>query len=356
MPRRATLARIAAAAGLAAGAALAQRRLREAIAADPDCELLFRPLGGERVPVASAEGTELHVRAFGPADAPKLLLVHGWMCSLDYWRFQIDELAGEFRVIAYDQRGHGGSAPAKDYSFESFAADLGCVLDACIPDGERALVAAHSMGAMTAVAWAGRNPRRAAQRLSGAVLQNTGLDDLITQAVLFRAPKQLEGLRDPLGRLLMTAEVPIPPWPSPITDAAVRFVAMNPNASPARVALCRRMALSSNPDVRAASGRSMARMDLSHAIDALTVPTTLIAGELDKLTPPTHARRLKDKLPSLANYRELRGVGHMAALEAPEAVNEEIRKLASQQGAADVAGSATGSDPLVADALAARRG
>jgi pimeloyl-ACP methyl ester carboxylesterase len=337
MPRRSTLAGLAAAAGLAGGAALAHRRLRRAIAADPDCELLFRPLGGEHLPVASAEGTELHVRAFGPADAPKLLLVHGWMCSLEYWRFQIAELAGHFRVIAYDQRGHGGSAPAGDYSFESFATDLGCVLDATVPDGERALVAAHSMGAMTTVAWAGRNPGRVAERLSGAVIQNTGLDDLITEAVLFRAPKQLEGLKDPLGRLLLTAEVPIPAWPSPITDAAVRYIAMSPGSSPARVALCRRMVLSSNPDVRGASGRSMARMDLRHAIDELTVPTTLIAGELDKLTPPVHARKLKDNLPNLAHYLELPGIGHMAAIEAPEAINEEIRKLAAEVGATDVA-------------------
>jgi pimeloyl-ACP methyl ester carboxylesterase len=349
MLRRSTLAGLAGAAGLAAaGGVLAQRRLRRAIGSDPDHELLFGPLGGERVPVASAEGSELHVRAFGPADAPKLILVHGWMCSLEYWRFQFDELAREFRVIAYDQRGHGGSAPARDYSFESFAADLGCVLDACVPDGERALVAAHSMGAMTVVAWAGRHPDRVSRRVSGTVLQNTGLGDLITEAVLFRTPRQLDGLKDPLGRLLMTAEAPIPPWPSPITDAAVRYVAMNPGAGAARVAFCRRMLLSSNPDVRGAAGRAMARMDLWHAIDKLTVPTAVIAGELDKLTPPVHARKLADKLPDLVDFIELPRVGHMAAIEAPEAINKAIGNLANQEGGTDVAGPASSAPAPVA--------
>ncbi len=320
---------------------LAHWRLQRAIAADPDCELLFGPLGGERIPVASAEDTELNVRAFGPPDAPKLLLVHGWMCSLEYWRFQIDELAGEFRVIAYDQRGHGGSAPAEDYSFESFAADLGRVLDACVPEDERALLAAHSMGAMTTVAWAGRHPDQVARRVSGVVLQNTGVGDLITEAVVFRTPKRLDGLRYPLGRLLMTAEAPIPPGPSPITDAAVRYVAMSRDASPARVAFCRRMLLSSNPDVRGASGRSIAEMDLWHALDELKVPTSVIAGEQDKLTPPTHAHKLADRLPEPADYTEVPKIGHMGAIEAPEAINQAIRELSARVGATDAAGPAS---------------
>jgi pimeloyl-ACP methyl ester carboxylesterase len=330
MRRRSTLAALAGGAALAAaGVALAQWRLQRAIAADPDCELIFRPLGGERIPVDSAEGTELNVKAFGPPEAPKLLLVHGWMCTLEFWRLQIHGLAEEFRVIAYDQRGHGESAEADDYSLESFADDLGCVLDACVPEGERTLVAAHSMGAMTTVAWAGRNPELVARRISGAVLLNTGLGDLISEAVLFRAPKQLHGLRDPLGRLLMTADAPIPPGPSPITDAFVRYVAMSPGASPAKVAFCRRMLLSSNPDVRGAAGKAMERMDLWHAIEEITVPTTVIAGEMDKLTPPPQARRLAEALPDLASYEELPGVGHMGAIEAPDAVDDAIRALAS---------------------------
>jgi pimeloyl-ACP methyl ester carboxylesterase len=329
MPRRSTLVALAGAAGLAAaGGALAQRRLRWAIEADPVHEFLARPLGGERIPVTSSAGTYLEVRAFGPPDAPKLLLVHGWMCSLEYWRFQVDRLAGEFRVIAYDMRGHGRSADAGDYSFDAFAADLDRVLAACVPDGERALVAAHSMGAMTTVAWAGAHPEAAAERLSGAVLLNTGLGDLITEAVVFRTPERLRGLRDPLGRLLLTAPGPIPTGPSPIADAAVRYVAMAADASPARVAFCRRMVFGSNPRVRSAAGRSMARMDLWRAVRSLACPTAVIAGDVDKLTPPVHSRRLAEELPNLAAYEELPGIGHMSALEAPDAVSGAIRELA----------------------------
>lgn len=331
--RTRALAALAGTVGLAGAAALAQRRLLEAIREDPEYERLRRPLEGERMAVHGADGTELHVEAFGPRDAPKLLLVHGWICTWEFWRYQIEDLAGEFRVIAYDQRGHGQSAAAGSagYRFDAFADDFGAVLDRCVPEDERAVVVGHSMGAMTAAAWAGRHDAAVRHRLAGVVLVNTGLGDLITEAVVLRTPRRLHGLREPLGRLLMGAELPLPASPSPVGDAAVRFVTMSPAASPARVAFCRRMVLSANPAVRGACGRAMARMDLWSALESLEVPTVVIAGELDKLTPPPLARRLADALPDLVDLVELPDVGHMAPLEAPEAVTEQIRALARRE-------------------------
>jgi pimeloyl-ACP methyl ester carboxylesterase len=326
MRRRTALAGLAGAVGLAAGA-LAQKRLLDSISADPETERLRRPLGGEERTVLAADGTRLHVEAFGPVDAPKLVLVHGWICSIGFWRWQIDELAGDFRVIAYDQRGHGRSGEAVDYSFDAFADDFGAVLAAVAAGDERVIAAGHSMGAMTIAAWAGRWPEQVERRLSGCLLASTGLGDLITQSVVMRTPERLTGLRDPLGRLLMTADLPVPSAPSPLADAAVRYVAMNPDASPARVAFVRRMVLSSSPKVRGAAGRSMAEMDLWHALESLTAPTTVVVGAEDKMTPPALAHRLADALPNLVELTELPGIGHMAPIEAPEKVNAAIRKL-----------------------------
>ncbi|HEX6115857.1 MAG TPA: alpha/beta hydrolase [Solirubrobacterales bacterium] len=334
MRRRTALAGFAGAAGLAAAGALAQKRLADSIAADPESERLRRPLRGEERSVQGADGNRLHVEAFGPVDAPKLVLVHGWMCAIPFWRWQIEELAADFRVIAYDQRGHGRSAGAADYSFDAFADDLGCVLAAVAADDERVLAAGHSMGAMTIAAWAGRRPAEVGRRLAGCLLSSTGLGDLIMQSVVMRTPERLTGLRDPLGRLLMGAELPVPATPTPLGDAAVRFVAMNPEASPARVAFVRRMVLSANPKARGAAGRSMARMDLWQALESLTVPTTVITGAADKMTPPALAHRLADTLPSLVELVELPGIGHMAPIEAPEKVNEAIRGLSEPSSAA----------------------
>jgi len=56
------------------------------------------------------------------------------------------ELSREFRIVAYDLRGHGQSAPAAggDYSLQRFGEDLDAVLAGGVPDGQRAVVAGHS--------------------------------------------------------------------------------------------------------------------------------------------------------------------------------------------------------------------
>jgi pimeloyl-ACP methyl ester carboxylesterase len=72
----------------------------------------------------------------------------------------------------------------------------------------------------------------------------------------------------------------------------------------------------------------MAEMDLWHALESLVVPTTVITGSADKMTPPPLAHRLAHTLPDLADLIELPGIGHMAPIEAPEKVNAAIRKLA----------------------------
>ena len=339
MPRRRVLAGLAGAGVAAAAGALAQKRLLAAIAADPEAERLRRPLAGEVLDVSGNDGNRLHAEAFGPADAPKLLLVHGWMCSIEFWRYQIDELAGDFRVIAYDHRGHGRSDQAADYSFDEFADDLGCVLEAVAP-GERVVAAGHSMGAMTIAAWAGRHPAEVENRLSACLLANTGLGDLIMESVVLKTPERLTGFRDPVGRLLMGAAVPLPASPSPVGDAAVRYIAMNPDATPARVAMVRRMVLSHNPKVRAAAGRTMAEMDLWHALESLDVPATVLVGGADKMTPPAQSRRLAEALPDVVDLVELPGVGHMAPIEAPEGVNAAIRGVAAAQRASAPALSA----------------
>jgi pimeloyl-ACP methyl ester carboxylesterase len=57
------------------------------------------------------------------------------------------------------------------------------------------------------------------------------------------------------------------------------------------------------------------------------MPTAVLAGDADRLTPPVHARRLADRLPDCAGLTTLPGIGHMSPVEAPEAVNAAIRGL-----------------------------
>jgi pimeloyl-ACP methyl ester carboxylesterase len=321
------------AAGLAAiagaGAAWEMRRRadRRSIARDPAAERLRQPLEGRVREVRSADGTFLHVEEFGPAEGPALVLVHGWTCTLRFWTLQIQAFSPSVRVIAYDLRGHGASAPAADgdYSVRAHASDLDAVLRATAAGP--AVVAGHSLGGMTLVAWAGAHADEVGERLVAAALVNTGMGDLISEALVLRAPGPLAAARQLAGRAILGASAPLPRRPTPISHRAVRYLALSPSASPAEVAFCEQIVLACPRTARAGTGGALSTLDLRDAIAHLHVPTVVIAGEHDRLTPPVHAHTLADALPDPHELIVLPGAGHMTPVTQPDAVNARLREL-----------------------------
>jgi pimeloyl-ACP methyl ester carboxylesterase len=298
---------------------------RRRIAADPLWKRLETPPEGEQRTVLGAGGTPLNVELYGPEDAPPVVLVHGWVCALRFWRLQVQDLMADHRVIAYDLRGHGRSgAPADhDWSLDTFGADLEAVLDACV-DGP-ALLAGHSLGAMTIAAWAGDHD--VASRARAVAMINTGLGDLVSEALLLRTPDGLAQARQTIGSLLLGAGVPLPTRPDPVSHRAVRSIALCGDASPAAVRYSERMILSCKPRVRAACGREMARMDLLDNVRHITVPTAVVHGDRDLLTPAAHAHRLAEALPNCVAEVTLRDSGHMGPLERPDEVTQALLQL-----------------------------
>lgn len=279
----------------------------------------------------AADGTELSVGIWGPEDAPTVVLIHGWTCAKEFWSLQIQALRDHRRVLAFDLRGHGHSARSKerDYTIETFADDLESVLAACVPEGERVLLAGHSLGAMTIVAWAGDYPERLDERVSAAALINTGVGDLISESLVVEGmPDRLSRVQRFGGELFMRASTPLPAISTPITHRIVHHVALGPDASPAEVAFCEQLVLSCPDDVRGAVGGTLTRLDLRQSLASLTVPSLVICGECDRLAPPLHAREMAEELPDLIDLVELPGSGHMSPVESSEKINEMLGELA----------------------------
>lgn len=337
MPPSRTLLRGAVAAGLLAGAgAIAWDRQRRAdaraVAEDPANAELQRELRGRSVSVVSADGTRLHAEVFGPDDAPTVVLVHGWTCTIDFWHYQIRDLSDEFRVVAYDQRGHGRSqAPAAGgCTAQALADDLHAVIEACVPPGERCVVAGHSMGGMTIVSWAGTRPGQVQSHLAAAALVSTGMGDLTRQALILNPPWAAR-LRDVLAPRVAGLTLPLPQRSTPLSHRAVRYVALSRSASPATVAFAERMISATPAPTRGGFGRLFHELDLYDSLAELDVPTMVIVGEKDRLTPPWHARRMAELLPQLVEVVEIPEIGHMAPLEAPAQVTQCLRELARQR-------------------------
>ena len=307
------------------------RRSRRAVALDPEQAALSRAGESITATVTSSDGTTLHVEIFGSDEPPTVVLVHGLTCTLHFWRYQLQELAHGHRVVAFDLRGHGASDPAAeaDYSTSALAADLDAVLEACVPAGERVLIAGHSMGAMSIVAWAGAHPDKVRQRLAGAVLVNTGVERLIDEARILITAAALSTVKRWIGRRVLGISLHGPRRPTAVFQRIVRYVALGRRATPAQVAFCERLFLDCPADVRAAFGATLSDLDLGSALQALTVPTVVIAGEQDRLTPPVHARSIAAALPD-APILELPGVGHCAPIEAHADVSTQIKNLAAR--------------------------
>ncbi len=177
------------------------------------------------------------------------------MCSLELWHREIAELT-ETRIVAYDLRGHGRSGPSAggDYSIEAFADDLDAVLAATLAEGERAVLCGHSMGAMTIAAWALRHPDQVARRAGAVALLATGMGDLLTETLILRAPQALGPVRERLGRVVLTNELPLAHVPEPVLRAGVRQVAFGSAPRDEDIALVAHMVREFAPRVRGATG------------------------------------------------------------------------------------------------------
>ena len=334
--RTAALAGAGVAATLAAGV-LAQRRRTRALARDPEYLRLTEPLGGTELGIISADGTLLHAVVLEPEPraigAATVVLAHGWTEQLSFWGPVIGLLRDRgLRIVAYDLRGHGSSGPAAgdDYSIERFGDDVEAVLAAADAPADEVVVVGHSLGGMAIAAWASDHDVRA--RVAGAALVNTGVDDLIGGAlVLGELGKRLNPQW--LGRALLGSSAPLPPLSTPLQQAVIRHTAFGPTATAAQVAFYERMLMTTPANVRAASGIALSDLHLGSALARLTVPTLVIAGDRDRLTPPDQSRRIADALPSRNGLIVLERTGHMSPLERPREVADAIGGLVSSVAA-----------------------
>ncbi|MFJ4771576.1 alpha/beta fold hydrolase [Streptomyces uncialis] len=283
------------------------------------------PAPARELTAVSADGAPVHIEIHGPDGAPTVVLAHGWTCSTAFWAHQVRDLRADHRVVVYDQRGHGRSpAPVTGdgYSTRALADDLTAVLEATLAPGEQALLVGHSMGGMTIIAAAGRPAVRA--RTAAALLLSTGSGDLAARARVL--PLRAGRLRTRLTRAVLGSKAPLGPV-TPLGARLLRYGTMSPGTAPDRVEVCARIVHACPRAVRHGWSQVLDSLALGAGVGRLTVPTAVVVGTADRLTPRVHAHDLVTSLPHCVGLAELTGVGHMTPVEAPEAVSNRIRDM-----------------------------
>lgn len=327
----------AAVGGIAMGWAGERRAVRHQVPeADPDWEELRRPVKGEQLTVESFDGTHLAVEMTGPRDAAVIVFAHAYGMALNVWHYQRRELADEFRVVVFDHRGHGRSeqAVSGDYSVAAFGRDLSAVIEATVPSGDSALLVGHSMGGMAVLSYVDQYPDAVGSRLAGAVLMSTSGSDVVGGGVLSAGLAAASGVGnrlarrafDTLGRRAGHADA-LYSSSNDLSFLLTKIVGLSADASPAHVAFTEQLLLDTPTAVKAAIGPMFTSLDMRQAAGLLKAPTIVMVGDADRVTPPRQAHRLMELLPE-AELIELPGVGHMAPLEAHQAVTAHIRAFA----------------------------
>ena len=298
----AVLALLGAGVAVAAGARRAGRSWRTADDTF-SAEQLVLPAGEERK-VETDDGAVLAVTVAGTG--PTVVLAHCWTGSRQVWAPVAHRLVDSgHRVVLYDQRGHGASTSGADgFTVPRLGADLRAVLEAV--DVRDAVLAGHSMGGMTIQSLAMHHPDVLRDRCRAVVLVATaasGLGGGPIDAVAARivASRTLErAMRTRAGHALVRGAVGRQPRHGHLETTRDLFVACP-------------------PDARGGFLSAMQAMDVREGHASIGVPTTVVVGTHDRLTPPRLARQLSDGIAG-ARLVTLDDAGHMLPLEEPDAL------------------------------------
>lgn len=323
------------AAGAAAGLA-AERYLvgRDRGRPDPEAKETFGELRGESVgPLGSFDGTRLHVEQAGPPGAPTIVLVHGFSLNLTTWHYQIRDLPPAHRLVLYDARGHGRSDKARksDWSLDALARDLEMVVRTHGGPDPVALVG-HSMGGMTVLKFAELFPEQIGSRVAAIVLVNTTAADVmggmlpgaarrLTAAIQMIQEGAVRALASNAGRVDRLRG-----RSRDIAYLAVRGMGLGPKAPPSVVEFTESMLAATPTEVWASLLPAMLGLDVTAVLDVLDVPTLVMYGTHDRLTPPGAAERMAKAIKG-AELSVIRDSGHMSMLERPHSVNAELRRF-----------------------------
>jgi pimeloyl-ACP methyl ester carboxylesterase len=258
------------------------------------------------MPTQSINGATLHYVDKGAGEP--LVLLHGFPLSSQMWEAQINDLSTRFRVIAPDFRGFGKSAAAGPFTVPSLAEDIHAFL-ASINITEP-VVAGLSMGGYVAMSYARKFP----SALRGLILIDTK-DAADSAEQRENRNRMIEVARSKGSSAI--AEMMQPKMLSRDTTdhrpAQVKALRTLMEACPAQTIEYALAALRDRPD-------------MTEELPKIAVPTLIIVGDADAITPPSIAEGMNKRI---ANSRlvVIPGAGHMAPMEQASQVNRAIRQF-----------------------------
>jgi 3-oxoadipate enol-lactonase len=251
-------------------------------------------------------GYKLYYELAGPENSLPVVFIHGFPFSSQMWQGQTDALKDRFQTLVYDVRGHGKSGSgAPFFTIDFFAEELNSLLEAC--GIQKAVICGLSMGGYIALRFAEMYP----DKLHGLVLCDTRSEADTNEAKTNRARQicilQTEGKEKFADGTLpsLLSEAHINP-----EDEVYQFVHDMILQNEVEGICATLLALAARPDTTA-------------SLEKISIPTLILVGENDKLTPPDAAERLHNNIKG-SRLHKIPDAAHLSNLENSEDFNAKL--------------------------------
>ena len=260
--------------------------------------------------VALCESVEIaydDVGGAGNGGVP-LVFLHAFPLDRRMWAPQLGALVDRSRCIAPDLRGFGGTTVAPPWSMDQYADDLACLMTSAGVD--RAVIAGLSMGGYVALAfW-----RRHRARVRGLILADT------------RATADTEEARRKRLDLIDLARAQ---GAGAVADAQIAgLIGKSTRQKHPGVVDAVHGMLADAPVEGIVGGLEamMARPDSTATLATIDVPTLIVVGDEDAITPAKDARAMYDAIPT-SRLEVIAGAGHLSSFERPAAFNHVVSEF-----------------------------
>jgi pimeloyl-ACP methyl ester carboxylesterase len=256
---------------------------------------------------AQVNGQRLYFEDSG-GDGPAVLLSHGFLMDHEMFAPQVDVLAGAFRVITWDQRGHGETPSTGPFTYWDSADDALGLLDHL--GVGRAVFGGMSQGGFISL----RGALRAPERVRGLVLIDTQAGVEIPEAVPGYDAMHDEWLAN---------------GPSDVQDVVAAII-LGPGCDPAP--WLAKWAALPREDLTAPYRCLMDRDDITDRLGEITSPAIIFHGAEDAAIPMARAEALRDGLADCRDLVVVPGAGHAANLGRPDVVNPPLEDFLASLG------------------------
>jgi non-heme chloroperoxidase len=302
-------------------AARAQANKVKALSDTYSYEVLRKEPEGEEVFISNSDGTR--IRAVSKGQGQTVVLAHGFMANIVEWNVIYQMLLDQgYRVIAFDQRGHGKTNIGSDgVGSRQMASDYNAVMEYF--DVRDAVLVGHSMGGFLSIVYALTYPEAAKKRLKGLILFATmagivakdnpqnGVQIPMIKSGIIRRVLQSDTYGTLFGTTLMGT-------PEPAIIKAMTEVMVQQDTSKLTSIL-----------------EAMAQEDYYGRLGEIDIPTVVICGTKDSTTPKWHSEALGTSIKG-ARSVVVEGKGHLMNWEAPQELVDAVNSL-SEVRVAEVA-------------------